>query len=133
MERIELSSSVWKTEVLPLNDIRTVGKQGLEPRPPGPEPGALTLTPHPAEVEMAGIEPAAATLARRARYLSCHPHGQASAAAFTLGLWPAVSWCSHYGRVNSQARTKGMQGQQESNLYLAGFGDRMPIRWLIPR
>ena len=31
MERIELSLSVWKTEVLPLNDIRTVGKQGLEP------------------------------------------------------------------------------------------------------
>jgi hypothetical protein len=25
-----------------------VGKQGLEPRPPGPKPGALTLTPHPA-------------------------------------------------------------------------------------
>jgi hypothetical protein len=24
-----------------------VGKQGLEPRPPGPRPGALTLTPHP--------------------------------------------------------------------------------------
>src|SRR5215469_5667530 len=24
-----------------------VGKQGLEPRPLGPEPGALTLTPHP--------------------------------------------------------------------------------------
>jgi hypothetical protein len=30
-------------------------------------------------VEMAGIEPATATLAGRARYLSCHPHGQASA------------------------------------------------------
>ena len=84
MERVELSSSVWKTEVLPLNDIRTVGKQGLEPRPPAPKAGALTLTPHPAEVEMAGIEPAAATLARRARYLSCHPHGQASARGFGL-------------------------------------------------
>ena len=24
-----------------------VGKQGLEPRPPGPKPGALTLTLHP--------------------------------------------------------------------------------------
>src|SRR5258706_453185 len=47
MERIELSLSVWKTEVLPLNDIRTVGKQGLEPRPPAPKAGALTLTPHP--------------------------------------------------------------------------------------
>jgi hypothetical protein len=29
-------------------------------------------------VEMAGIEPATATLAGRARYLSCHPRGQAS-------------------------------------------------------
>lgn len=27
----------------------TVGRQGLEPRPPGPKPGALTLTPHPAD------------------------------------------------------------------------------------
>ena len=30
-------------------------------------------------MEMAGIEPATATLAGRARYLSCHPHRQASA------------------------------------------------------
>ena len=30
-------------------------------------------------VEMAGIEPATATLAGRARYLSCHPRSQASA------------------------------------------------------
>jgi len=41
-------------------------------------------------VEMAGIEPATAALAGRARYLSCHPAG---------GLRhhlprPAVSWCS---------------------------------------
>ena len=76
MERIELSLSVWKTEVLPLNDIRTVGKQGLEPRPPGPKPGALTLTPHPVEVEMAGIEPATATLAGRARSLAVTPTGR---------------------------------------------------------
>ena len=41
MERIELSLSVWKTEVLPLNDIRTVGKQGLEPRRPRPRRGML--------------------------------------------------------------------------------------------
>ena len=29
-----------------------VGKQGLEPRPPGPKPGALTLTLHPGELEI---------------------------------------------------------------------------------
>lgn len=29
-------------------------------------------------VEMAGIEPAATTLAGRVRYLSCHPHGDAT-------------------------------------------------------
>jgi hypothetical protein len=33
----------------------------------------------PVSVEMAGIEPATATLAGRARYLSCHPRWQASA------------------------------------------------------
>ena len=31
MRRIELPLSVWKTEVLPLNDIRTVVPRGLEP------------------------------------------------------------------------------------------------------
>ncbi len=31
MERVELSLSVWKTEVLPLNDIRIVVPRGLEP------------------------------------------------------------------------------------------------------
>lgn len=37
-------------------------------------------------VEMAGIEPATATLAGRARYLSCHPRGQASANLPRLAL-----------------------------------------------
>jgi hypothetical protein len=37
-------------------------------------------------VEMAGIEPATATLAGRARYLSCHPRGQASANLRRLAL-----------------------------------------------
>jgi hypothetical protein len=36
-------------------------------------------------VEMAGIEPATATLARRARYLSCHPR-PASLGIICLGL-----------------------------------------------
>ena len=79
-------------------------------------------------VEMAGIEPATATLAGRARSLAVTPTGGPH-----LGLWPAVSWCSHYGRVNNQAFIKGTQGRQESNLNFAGFGDQMPIRWLIPR
>jgi hypothetical protein len=61
--------------------------------------------------------------------LSCHPHGQASAKP----LRPAVSWCSHYARVNDQACTRGWQGRQELNPHLAGFGDRLPIRWLIPK
>ena len=52
-----------------------VGKRGLEPRPPGPRPGTLTLTLLP-EVEKAGIEPAEAALAGRARCLTCHPQGR---------------------------------------------------------
>jgi hypothetical protein len=40
-----------------------------------------------AVVEMAGIEPATATLAGRARYLSCHPRGQASANLRRLALF----------------------------------------------
>jgi len=81
---------------------------------------------------MAGIEPATATLAGRARSLAVTPTGRPRL-CFHTGLWPAVSWCSHYGRVNNQACIKGMQGRQEPNLNFAGFGDQMPIRWLIPR
>ena len=78
----------------------------------------------------AGIEPAAATLAGRARYLSCHPHGQASA----RGLRPAVSWCSRLWTCHmTRACTRGSQGRQKLNPHLAGFGDRLPIRWLIPK
>ena len=73
--------------------------QGLEPRLPGPKPGALTLTLHPGAegrsaaesyqghsppggirtrdrplVETVGIEPTTTTLARRVRSLTCSPH-----------------------------------------------------------
>jgi hypothetical protein len=36
---------------------RLVGKQGLEPRPPGPGPGALTLTRHPVGWTTGGSNP----------------------------------------------------------------------------
>jgi hypothetical protein len=54
-------------------------------------------------VEMAGIEPATATLAGRARYLSCHPR-LAGFGIICLGL--PFSRCSRYGRVNYPARTR---------------------------
>lgn len=72
---VEPRSSAWKAVVLAVRPVRRggsplnrpgtsrasaardsdftkepeVGKQGLEPRPPGPRPGALTLTRHPVE------------------------------------------------------------------------------------
>ncbi len=51
---------------------------------------------------MAGIEPAAATLARRARYLSCHPQGRrgdaaAAVPAGTAGLPVVLTlWTSQF-------------------------------------
>lgn len=138
MERIELSLSVWKTDVLPLNDIRLateplVGKQGLEPRPPGPKPGALTLTPHPAKRKARWRWPESNRLRRRLQgataALAVTPDRQAAAKL----PWPAVSWCSRYGRVNNHACMRGSQGRPELDPHSAGFGDRLPIRWLIPR
>ena len=44
-------------------------------------------------------------------------------------------WCSRYGRVNNQAHSPdggAPQERQELNLHLPGFGDQVPIRWLIP-
>ena len=44
-------------------------------------------------------------------------------------------WCSRYGRVNKQAHSPdggAPQERQELNLHLPGFGDQVPIRWLIP-
>ena len=56
-----------------------VGKQGLEPRQFWPQTRRAYPYATSREVEMAGIEPAAATLAGRARSLAVTPHGQASA------------------------------------------------------
>ena len=43
-------------------------------------------------------------------------------------------WCSRYGRVNKQAHSPSggaPQRWQELNPHLPGFGDQVPIRWLI--
>ena len=77
---------------------------------------------------MAGIEPATATLAGRARSLAVTPTGRLPRSRFGLPLW-----CSRYGCVKNQACTQGSQGRQESNPHFSGFGDRLPIRWLIPK
>ncbi len=71
---------------------------------------------------MAGIEPATATLAGRARSLAVTPTGRLPRNRFGLPLW-----CSHYGRVKNQACTRGSQGRQELNPHFAGYGDRLPI------
>ena len=61
---------------------------------------------------MAGIEPAAATLAGRARSLAVTPAGRLPRSRFGLPLW-----CSRYGRVKNQACTRG---SQELNPNFAG-------------
>jgi hypothetical protein len=57
---------------MPLSQRTMVGKQGLEPRLPGPGPGALTLTLHPADrtssVDRPGFEPGNLLLARELLY-----------------------------------------------------------------
>ena len=59
-----------------------VGKQGIEPRLPGPRPGALTITRHPGALLNAGgggrNRTDSSTLARRDRCLSCHPQRAAA-------------------------------------------------------
>ena len=67
---------------------------------------------------MAGIEPAASTLARRDRSLAVTPAGRLPRSRFGLPLW-----CSRYGGVKNQACRRGSQGRQESNPHFAGFGD----------
>jgi hypothetical protein len=79
-------------------------------------------------VEMAGIEPATATLAGRARSLAVTPTGRPPRSRFGLPLW-----CSRYGHVKTQACTRGSQGRQELNSHFSGFGDRLPIRWLFSK
>ncbi len=54
------------------------------------------------QVEMAGIEPATATLAGRARSLAVTPTGRLPRSRFGL-----PSWCSRYGGVKNQASARG--------------------------
>ena len=69
---------------------------------------------------MAGIEPAASTLARRDRSLAVTPAGRLPRSRFGLPLW-----CSRYGGVKNQACRRGSQGRQELNPHFAGFGDSL--------
>ena len=59
---------------------------------------------------MAGIEPAASTLARRDRSLAVTPAGRLPRSRFGLPLW-----CSRYGGVKNQACARGSQGRQEAH------------------
>jgi hypothetical protein len=65
-------------------------------------------------VEMAGIEPATATLAGRARYLSCHPRWQASASFasacrfMVLTLW-TCQLSSLYERLSGTVNPGGIK------------------------
>ena len=59
-----------------------------------------------------------------------------AATAHSAGMATCRIWCSRYRRVNKQARSRSggaAQGWQELNPHLPGFGDRAPIRWLIPK
>ena len=66
---------------------------------------------------MAGIEPATATLAGRARSLAVTPTGRPPHSRFGLPLW-----CSRYGHVKNQACTRGSQGRQELNPHFPVLG-----------
>ena len=96
-----------------------VGKQGLEPRPPGPRPGTLPLTLHPDGGEGRNRTGSAA-LAGRARCLTCHPQGRrvpdnpvkkdgTRRHRGRPGCLPI--WCSRYGRVNYPTCTRGLLGR----------------------
>jgi hypothetical protein len=66
---------------------------------------------------MAGIEPAAATLAGRARSLAVIPAGRLPRSRFGL-----PSWCSRYGRVKNQACTRGLQELKPAFCRFLGTG-----------
>ena len=63
--------------------------------------------------------------------------------ALVAGMAPRL-WCFRYGGVNGPEAAGpceapavrplpgGWQGPRELNSHLTGFGDRVPIRWLIP-
>ena len=84
---------------------------------PGPRPGGLPSPSLP--VEKAGIGPAEAALAGRARCLTCHPQepprpdipairgGRGGITAGRVGL---PLWCSRYGVLKSQARDEARRG-----------------------
>jgi len=59
---------------------------------------------------MAGIEPAASTLARRDRSLAVTPAGRLPRSRFGLPLW-----CSRYGGIKNQACARGSQGRREAH------------------
>ena len=83
MERVELSLSVWKTEVLPLNDIRIVVPRGLEP---------LRYIPSIEKAEWRW--PESNRLRQRLQgapaTLAVTPTGRPPRSAFTQGRRPAV-------------------------------------------
>jgi hypothetical protein len=60
------------------SQLETLWSGSRDSNPVYPVPGQARLPLHHIPVEMAGIEPAATTLAGRVRYLSCHPHGDAA-------------------------------------------------------
>ena len=84
---------------------------GIEPPLPGPRPGALPLRDTPIECG--------------ARYRVI-PGG-------SFPIFRRTQRVFRYGVLNGQACTRGSQGRQELNPHFAGFGDRLPIRWLIPK
>ena len=136
--------------------------QGLEPRLPAPRAGALSTAPQPvtsgppesnrvspesepgrlpsssipmAHVETPGIEPGRRCLQGMPATSASRPHSRRSAATAASGRRHLPLWCSRYGRINEQARSPSggaPQGRQELNPHSPGFGDRVPIRWLIP-
>ena len=79
---------------------------------------------------MAGIEPATATLAGRARYLSRHPQMPTGWRLRALLGAHAVELtrCDHIPPKGGDP-----QGRQESNPHSARVGTGPPIRWLIPK
>ncbi len=128
------------------------GWQDSNLRSPGPKPGALarlgyipSVTRGTGGVRTRGLCGASAALS----HLSYSPvlgcpgprRGTPSWRAFTgahgsvpcLGLlcaWCSRLWSCQYA--GTFTRRWCSQGRTESNCHSAGFGDRLPIRWVIP-
>src|SRR6266487_6677365 len=137
-----------------------VGPPGVEPGLPPPRTGWITVFLEPGGEGRSRT--GASTLARRDRCRSCHPREwttpdlnrdlrHAMATLFQLEL------AAHGPRVGARLPTAATQraalvmltlwscqcagtftrrwcsqGRTESNCHLAGFGDRLPNRWVIP-